>query len=117
MHLCTAPKCNAVDVAWNSAKAFVEAHLGLEPPLCLRNAPTKLMTDLGYKRGYRYAHDEPQGYPAGDSHNRWPEGVAEQAFYRPTTRENEAATGHLMQQLSSMDGEADRHLVDDLANR
>lgn len=106
--LATAPKSNAVDAAWSSAKAFVEANPGIEPPLYIRNAPTKLMADLGHKQGYRYAHDEPNGYPAGSSHDCWPEGLPVQAFYRPTTHGREADRSDLMALRAGWDQAADQ---------
>ena len=78
-----AAKSNAVYVAYGKARAFVAEH-GSDPvPMHLRNAPTRLMKGLGYGRGYRYAHDEPGAFAAGETY--FPEGIAE-VFYEPTDR-------------------------------
>lgn len=84
IYLAVAPKSNAVYRAWQKAQATAEQHPNLEVPLYLRNAPTELMASLGHGTGYRYAHDEPYGYPAGDDHDCWPEGVPKTALYAPT---------------------------------
>ncbi len=86
--LAAAPKSNAVYMAWNEARAFVEADGTRPVPLRLRNAPTKLMKQLDYGRGYRYAHDEAEGFAAGESY--FPDGLTAPAFYRPTERGLEA---------------------------
>ncbi len=81
--MAVAAKSNAVYVAYGKARAFVAEH-GSDPvPMHLRNAPTRLMKGLGYGRGYRYAHDEPDAFAAGETY--FPEGVAER-FYEPTDR-------------------------------
>jgi putative ATPase len=84
IHLCVAPKSNAIDQAWKRARAFAAKHTDYEIPRYLRNAPTALMASLGNADGYRYAHNEPHGYPAGSSHDCWPEGLPGEAFYQPT---------------------------------
>jgi putative ATPase len=84
VYLAIAPKSNAVYKAWNAARAFVKADGTRPVPLHLRNAPTKLMKGLGYGRDYRYAHDEPDGFAAGESY--LPEGVAPPLFYEPAPR-------------------------------
>jgi hypothetical protein len=72
VYLAVAPKSNAVYTAWKAVRAFV-AQDGTRPiPIHLRNAPTKLMKNLGYGRAYRYAHDEPGAFAAGESY--WPDG-------------------------------------------
>jgi putative ATPase len=108
IYLCVAPKSNAVDAAWKAAKDFVAAHPDLEPPLYIRNAPTQLMKELGYNRGYRYAHDEPHGYPAGREHNCWPDGLPEQAFYRPREQGQEKRFAELMEWRAALDRQAPR---------
>ena len=70
-------------------------------PLHLRNAPTRLMKDLGYGKAYRYAHDEPNAYAAGESY--LPEGVATPNWYRPTTRGMEARIGEKLDHLRALD--------------
>ena len=84
VYLAVAPKSNAVYKAFNEAKAFVK-HDGTRPvPLHLRNAPTKLMKELNYGKNYRYAHDEEDGFAAGE--NYFPEGMPAPGFYRPVNR-------------------------------
>src|SRR3546814_4968218 len=81
------PKSNATYAAWDQAKAFVKRSGSQPVPLHLRNAPTKLMKQMGYHEGYRYAHDEPNGYAAGQTY--FPEGVARPGWYQPTDRSEE----------------------------
>jgi putative ATPase len=84
IYLAVAPKSNAVYKAFNEAKALI-ARDGTRPvPLHLRNAPTQLMKDLDYGKGYRYAHDEEGGFAAGE--NYFPEGMTPPQFYRPVDR-------------------------------
>ena len=84
VYLAVAPKSNAVYTAYKAAKAFV-AQDGTRPvPLRLRNAPTGLMKGLDYGRDYRYAHDEPGGFAAGERY--WPDEMEAQPFYRPVDR-------------------------------
>src|SRR6267143_269068 len=88
IYLAVAPKSNAVYAAYNSARAFV-AEDGTRPvPLHLRNAPTRLMKQLGYGKGYRYAHDEEGAHAAGETY--LPEGMGAVDWYRPTDRGLEA---------------------------
>ncbi len=84
VYLAVAPKSNAVYKAFNAARAFVKRDGTRPVPLHLRNAPTQLMKSLDYGKGYRYAHDEPDGYAAGESY--WPEGMAPPSFYEPVER-------------------------------
>ncbi len=84
VYLAVAPKSNAVYKAFNEAKAFVKRDGTRPVPMHLRNAPTKLMKELDYGKGYRYAHDEAGGFAAGE--NYFPEGMAPPGFYRPTDR-------------------------------
>jgi putative ATPase len=86
--LAAAPKSNAVYTAWNEARALVKADATRPVPLRLRNAPTALMKELDYGRGYRYAHDEADGFSAGE--NYFPDGIGAPNFYRPTERGLEA---------------------------
>ena len=82
VYLATAPKSNATEVAYNLAKADAVATSGLRVPLPIRNAPTALMQDLGYGRGYRYSHDFANRY----SYQRcFPEQMEEKTYYRPST--------------------------------
>jgi putative ATPase len=84
VYLACAAKSNAVYVAWNRARAFVQEHGSAPVPMHLRNAPTRLMKGLGYGKGYRYAHDEAGGYAAGERY--FPEGVEPTPFYEPVDR-------------------------------
>jgi putative ATPase len=84
IYMACAAKSNSVYVAWNRARAFVQAHGSAPVPMHLRNAPTKLMKGLGYGKGYRYAHDEEGGYAAGERY--FPEGVEPGPFYEPRER-------------------------------
>ena len=74
--------------AYNAARAFVSGDATRPVPMHLRNAPTRLMKDLGYGKGYRYAHDEPDAYAAGETY--FPEGMQAVEWYRPTERGLEA---------------------------
>ena len=84
VYLAVAPKSNAVYKAFNEAKAFVKKDGTRPVPMHLRNAPTKLMKELDYGKGYRYAHDEADGFAAGE--NYFPEGMPAPDFYRPVER-------------------------------
>ena len=84
VYLAVAPKSNAVYKAFNEAKAFIKKDGTRPVPLHLRNAPTKLMKDLDYGKGYRYAHDEEGGFAAGETY--FPEGMRNPEFYRPVER-------------------------------
>ena len=84
IYLAVAPKSNAVYKAFNEAKALIKKGGTLPVPMHLRNAPTKLMKELNYGKNYRYAHDEEDGFAAGE--NYFPEGMAAPGFYRPVPR-------------------------------
>jgi putative ATPase len=97
IYLAVAPKSNAIYEAYNAAREFV-AKDGTRPvPLHIRNAPTRLMKDLGYGKGYRYAHDEAGGYSEGQRY--FPEGMQEPEWYKPTDRGLEAKIREKMEQL------------------
>jgi putative ATPase len=97
IYLAVAPKSNAVYKAFNEAKAFI-ARDGTRPvPLHLRNAPTKLMKQLDYGKNYRYAHDEEDGFAAGESY--FPEGMQAPDFYRPVNRGLEIKIAEKLEQL------------------
>jgi putative ATPase len=83
-YLAVAAKSNAAYLAWNQAKAFVRATGSRPVPIHLRNAPSKLMKQMGYGAAYRYAHDEPDAYAAGQSY--FPDDVEPQRWYQPTDR-------------------------------
>ncbi|MDB5891025.1 MAG: recombination factor protein RarA [Polaromonas sp.] len=84
IYLAVAPKSNAVYKAFNAARALVRKDGTRPVPLHLRNAPTKLMKELDYGKDYRYAHDEADGFAAGE--NYFPEGMATPVFYEPVSR-------------------------------
>src|SRR4029077_14341367 len=84
VYLACAPKSNAVYVAMGEAMADVAEFGTLEVPLRLRNAPTRLMKELGYGRDYRYAHDAPGAFAAGERY--LPDGMPDRRYYRPVAR-------------------------------
>ena len=84
VYLATAPKSNAVYRAWNEALRRAKEERDYDVPIYLRNAPTKLMKDLGFKETYRYAHDEPGAYAAGECY--FPEEMRGTKFYEPSDR-------------------------------
>ncbi|MCP3669860.1 MAG: replication-associated recombination protein A [Gammaproteobacteria bacterium] len=84
VYLASAAKSNAVYMAYKAAMVDAKQHGSLEVPVHLRNAPTKLMKELGYGKKYRYAHDEPEGYAAGESY--FPEVMGEPIYYSPVER-------------------------------
>jgi putative ATPase len=97
IYLAAAPKSNAVYEAYNAARAFVSKDQTRPVPMHLRNAPTRLMRDLGYGKGYRYAHDEEDAYAAGE--NYLPAGMAPVEWYRPTDRGLEMRIREKLEQL------------------
>lgn len=101
VYLAVAAKSNAVYVAYKAARAQIAADASRPVPLHLRNAPTRLMKQLDHGRDYRYAHDEPEGYAAGE--NYWPDGLAPQSFYRPVPRGLEIRIGEKLAQLRELD--------------
>ena len=84
LYLASAPKSNAVYNAYNQAMAEVAEQPSVEVPIHLRNAPTKLMKELGYGKQYRYAHDEPHAYATGE--NYLPEDMPQRVYYKPVER-------------------------------
>src|SRR6202171_5879559 len=104
IYLAVAAKSNAVYAAYNQAKAFI-AEDGTRPvPLHIRNAPTKLMKNLGYGKDYRYAHDEDEGYAAGETY--FPDGMERPSWYQPTDRGLEAKIREKLAHLRSLDASA-----------
>ena len=99
VYLAVAPKSNAVYKAFNEAKAFIKNDGTRPVPLHLRNAPTRLMKELDYGKHYRYAHDEEDGFAAGE--NYFPEGMAAPDFYRPVNRGLEIRIGDKLKELKS----------------
>ena len=101
VYLAVAPKSNAVYVAYGEAKADVEEFGTLDVPLRLRNAPTKLMKQLDYGAGYRYAHDEPDGYARGERY--LPDDLPDRRYYRPVSRGLEIKIGEALARLRAGD--------------
>jgi putative ATPase len=101
MYLACAPKSNAVYKAFNTAMAEVKGQPSYEVPVHLRNAPTNMMKDLGYGGEYRYAHDEPEGYAAGESY--FPEELAGTKYYEPVERGLEKKIADKLQHLRRLD--------------
>ncbi len=102
--LACAAKSNAVYTAWDAALADARQGGSLEVPVHLRNAPTRLMRELGYGRAYRYAHDEPEGYAAGESY--FPEGLEGRRYYRPVPRGLELKIRDKLEHLVDLDRQA-----------
>jgi putative ATPase len=96
-YLAVAPKSNAVYVAVGEARQDVEKFGTLDVPLRFRNAPTRLMKDLGYGQGYRYAHDEPEAYATGERY--LPDEMPQRQYYRPVDRGLEIKIGEAMARL------------------
>ena len=107
IHLAVAPKSNAVERAWKAAQAYVAAQPSVEVPTYLRNAPTTLMASLGHGQGYRYAHHEPHGYPAGSAHDCWPDDLPRARFYDPTDHGQEKRYAQMMAWRAELDAGAD----------
>ncbi len=101
LYLASAAKSNAVYKAYNQAMQDTEQYGSLEVPLHLRNAATKLMKDLDYGTHYRYAHDEPEGYAAGE--NYFPEGMPKKHYYKPVARGLELKIAEKLAYLKSLD--------------
>ena len=96
-----APKSNAVYVAWNSVLDFVKNNPDYDVPIYLRNAPTKLMEKMGYHQGYRYAHDEPGAYAAGECF--LPAEIRNMQWYVPSDRGYEQFVQKKMKYLHDRD--------------
>ena len=105
VYLAVAPKSNAVYKAFNEAKAFVKKDGTRPVPMHLRNAPTKLMKELDYGKGYRYAHDEADGFAAGE--NYLPEGMTAPDFYRPVERGLEIRIADKLRELKKRNHQSD----------
>lgn len=106
IYLSVAAKSNAGYNAYKQASAFVRQDRSREVPVHLRNAPTKLMKEAGFGREYRYAHDEPDAYAAGEVY--LPEGMKEPGWYQPTPRGLEAKIGEKLATLKKWDKDADK---------
>ena len=105
VYLAVAPKSNAVYKAYNAARAWVKQDGTRPVPMHLRNAPTQLMKQLDYGKGYRYAHDEEGGFAAGE--NYLPEGMPEPGFYVPVERGLEIKIAHKLRELRARNASAD----------
>jgi len=101
VYLAVAPKSNAVYVAYNNARAFIKGDRSRAVPIHLRNAPTKLMKELGYGHAYRYAHDEPEAYAAREHY--FPDDLAAVNFYQPTPRGLEGKIAERLAHLRELD--------------
>lgn len=104
VYLACAAKSNAAYKAFNAAMQSAQEHGSLEVPLHLRNAPTKLMKELDYGKAYRYAHNEPEGYAAGESY--FPEGMKEEQYYYPVERGMEIRIAEKLAHLRDLDKSA-----------
>ena len=104
LYLAVAPKSNAAYKAYNAARALVKQDASRPVPLHLRNAPTALMKTLDYGKGYRYAHDEADGFAAGERY--WPDAMAEQNFYQPVRRGLEIKIADKLDQLRARNAAA-----------
>jgi putative ATPase len=105
VYLAVAPKSNAVYKAFNEARALVKRDGSRPVPLHLRNAPTQLMKSLDYGKGYRYAHDEPDGFAAGERY--WPEGMTPPTLYEPVDRGLEIRIGEKLRELRRLNHQKD----------
>jgi len=101
VYLACAAKSNAAYKAFNAAMQSAQEYGSLEVPLHLRNAPTKLMKELDYGKAYRYAHNEPEGYVAGESY--FPEGMKEEQYYYPVERGMEIRIAEKLAHLRDLD--------------
>lgn len=103
IYLAIAAKSNAAYMAYNRAKAFVQQDKSRPVPVHLRNAPTRLMKELGHGKAYRYAHDEPHGYAAGEHY--LPDGMRNPGWYQPVDRGLEIRIAEKMAFLRNLDRE------------
>ena len=103
-YLAVAPKSNAVYMAYKAVLADVKEHGSYDVPLHLRNAPTKLMAELDYGKGYRYAHDEPEAFAAGESY--FPDDMPEKSYYQPVERGLEIKISAKIKHLDALNQQA-----------
>jgi len=103
VYMACAPKSNATYTAFTNAMSDVKSHGSLEVPLHLRNAPTKLMKQLNYGKKYRYAHDEPDGYAAGEQY--FPDNIPKKQYYCPVNRGLEIKIAEKLAKLRQLDKE------------
>jgi putative ATPase len=106
VYLACVPKSNAVYTAFGAAMADAKRHGSLEVPLHLRNAPTRLMKELEYGKGYRYAHDEPGAYAAGERY--LPPELGQPRYYVPTEQGLEQKIAQRLAELRRSDREAQK---------
>jgi putative ATPase len=106
IYLAIAPKSNAGYMAYNQAKAFIKKDKSREVPVHLRNAPTKLMKELGHGKAYRYAHDEPEAYAAGETY--LPDGMPSPGWYEPVQRGLETKIAEKLAHLRALDEVANK---------
>ena len=106
VYLACAPKSNAVYTAYKAARKLVQSTPGYEVPLHLRNAPTQMMSDMSYGAEYRYAHDEPEAFAAGE--NYFPEALADERFYSPVARGLEQKIGAKLDHLRELNRLSDK---------
>ncbi|MFZ9233076.1 MAG: replication-associated recombination protein A [Hylemonella sp.] len=104
VYLAVAPKSNAVYTAFNQARAFVKQDGTRPVPMRLRNAPTKLMKELDYGKGYRYAHDEEGAFAPGERY--LPDGMSDPGFYQPVERGLEIKIAEKMRSLRELNARA-----------
>jgi putative ATPase len=104
LYLACAPKSNAAYLAYNKTRSFIAGDKSYRVPEHLRNAPTKLMKELGFGREYRYAHDDPEAYAAGE--NYFPENMPVVKFYEPTARGLEGKISERLAHLRELDKQA-----------
>ena len=101
VYLATAPKSNAVYVAWKAAAKAAKAHGSLPPPKHILNAPTSLMEDQGYGDGYKYDHNEPEGF---SGQNYFPDGMKREEFYAPVEPPERGFEREIRKRLSYWEG-------------
>ncbi|HEB63075.1 MAG TPA: replication-associated recombination protein A [Gammaproteobacteria bacterium] len=101
VYMASAAKSNAVYMAYKAAMSDAKKLGSLEVPMHIRNAPTSLMKNLDYGKGYRYAHDEPEAYAAGE--NYFPEEMGNPVYYQPVARGLEIKIGEKLKHLRRLD--------------
>lgn len=104
LYLACVPKSNAAYLAYNKTRSFIGEDKSRRVPEHLRNAPTQLMKEMGFGRDYRYAHDDPDAYAAGERY--FPEGMREIEFYQPTSRGFESKISERLAHLRELDKQA-----------
>ncbi|MFZ9819965.1 MAG: replication-associated recombination protein A [Methylophilaceae bacterium] len=105
IYLAVAPKSNAAYQAYNESHSFIKNHKNYDVPTHLRNAPTKLMKDMGYGKNYRYAHHEAHAYAAGEKY--FPDELDPIQFYTPTERGLEIKINEKLNFLKTLDKKSD----------